>query len=631
MWRSKMKLHCRIIFFGLVLSCAVILSSCSSIWDWLNPDTSGYSTISQTEAQEILDVFDFGGAMFDLLGDDPTDEEVNAVVDWYLTQVNVSSASVNEEGVVWVQFKCGLLGSLSNHRFADIGYSAQQAQQSARTISHTASMRPHATDLGNPQFSQKRAVIFAPFASDLVENIGHRWWWVENCKTARTGLHQMGYADAQIDTFTGQNASLDAFRTLDRYDFVFILTHGITGLLNQWLVLGEEPTRSSLADRWNGEASRRSIAITRSEGARRYQVSHRFFGDEDMEFPGSVVFLNACTSRKKVWLATALIEQGALSVFGWSNTTNAYFVDKAMQAVLLGAALPHSTLEEAYQIADPMFPGVVHKNEHGDDRQFYILGDGQPYGDEEDMNSSIDYISDFIHDSDRVTTLSLLAWSESRNDLYAIGVYTADTDVLVGAICDESGQPIDVTDIAYSSSEGLLYGISYGQLLRISTEGCSLSEQSVRTATAIGDGLNVLYETSALACDSSGNLYGGTVGGELVSINRSSGSATVIGAFGNGYLSSGDLAFDEDDTLFGTAMRNGETMDDLVTISASTGVATFIGSTGYDRVYGLFFMGNNLCGVTANNELISINTSTGGGTFIRELGFSAWGAQDLGE
>jgi hypothetical protein len=605
------------------LACIVLaLAGC-----FLIPKTpDDYSPITETEAQKILDVFDAGAAMFEQLGDDPTIHELDEVAEWFLSQENVRSVSKNEEGILWIQFDCGLLASLSGHQFAGELTTRRSNEAAASSIQHRASTSRVVGGRAEKS-SSARAVIFSPFALDGDD----WWWWRENCKTARDGIRQLGYDESQIDDLLGHDASLDGFRSLDQYDVIFILTHGSTGSTSQWFVLGERPFAGGLSELWNWYKSKTVIGMTLSEGAIRYQVSDLFFDFEDMSFPGSVVFLNACTSMKKTLFSSALHSAGAGAVFGWSNTTNAWFVQEAMRDLLSAAAIPHSTMDQAYDVVEPMFPGVVRKNLDGDQLGFYELSNEESYGDPDDADSPIVYSTDFVFDGGMNVGVSELSWAESNSELYAIGVTKQISDVSVGEIRDDSEQLIDITDIAYSLSDDLLYGVSYGQLVKINTDGCSLVKKSTRTATPIGDGLGLLYETSALACDSSGNLYGGTVGGDFLSINRNTGQAAVIGSYGSSYLASGDLAFDKNDLLYGSAIRDDEANDVLVKISTSTGTATLIGSTGYDKVYGLFFMGDDLYGVTEDNELISIDTSTGVGTFIRDLSFSAWGAQDLGE
>jgi len=181
---------------------------------------------------------------------------------------------------------------------------------------------------------------------------------------------------------------------------------------------------------------------------------------------------------------------------------------------------------------------------------------------------------------------------------------------------------VEITDIAWARTSATLYGISYGALYAIDTATCE--------ATPIGDGLHT-SNANALTCDASGNLFGATVSGYLLRVDPFSGGAATIGSYGSGLTSSGDLAFASDGTLFGSANAPGEVGDVLVRIDPSNGIATRVGSTGYQDVFGLVFVGDKLYGVTAANELVRLDTQTGEGVLVRDLSFSAWGAESAGD
>ena len=619
------------LFLGLAILACLLLALAGCFLIPTTPDD--YSDITETEAQEILDVFGFATSMLDRLGDNPEPSELDAVVDWFTEQAIVRAAYASDEDTVWVEFDCGLLGSVSAHSLEcteDINFQRSQT-------SHVIPTSHWAIDVGvsanSASSAQRRAVILSPYPE-----LGGT---SENVAIFRQKLNGMGIADTSVDVYTGAQASLEVAQELDVYEIIYIITHGRTSEKRQWLVLGEDPTAKKFSQFWN--QCRGIIGLSGEEGSYHYMISDKFFAAKKMAFPESIIFLNACTSMKKNLLSSALIDCGAGLVLGWTNLTNGNFVKIAMNGLLSAASLPHVTMADAYkkypfgvnhlefESVDTAFPISIMVDQDQDDEILYQFEDGQYLFDLDDVSASVNYSSDLVLNGNTDVVLSELSWSESSNKLYAIDVRSNGSDICVGVIQYSNGVTVNITDIAYSHSDGVLFGVSYSQLVTISTEGCSLSEESARRATLIGDGLHVLYETSALACDSSGNLYAGTVGGDLLSINQTTGRASTIGTYGSGYLASGDLAFDESDTLYGSAMRDGETDDVLVEISTATGSATQIGSIGYDKVFGLFFMGDDLYGVTADSELISINTCTGHGAFVRNLGFSAWGAQDLGE
>ena len=65
------------------------------------------------------------------------------------------------------------------------------------------------------------------------------------------------------------------------------------------------------------------------------------------------------------------------------------------------------------------------------------------------------------------------------------------------------------------------------------------------------------------------------------------GAGTLVGAFGSGLSSSGDLTFDSNDSLFAALAQGGTVM--LARIDRGSGAATVIGPTGVPNVYGLAF------------------------------------------
>jgi len=211
---------------------------------------------------------------------------------------------------------------------------------------------------------------------------------------------------------------------------------------------------------------------------------------------------------------------------------------------------------------------------------------------------------------------------ESANDLYMFVGIQGASDTHLGKLKTTTGATPNITDIAWDDSECALYATSFDQLYRI--------DMVTITLDPIGSGLGS-SDVNGLTADVNGNLYAMTVDGELLRVNASTGIASRVGELGISITGSGDLAFSPEGSLYGAVRSTGSANDELVEVDTSDGSARRIGSIGYDAVFGLFFVGEDLYGVTADSELIAINTSTGTGALIRDLSFSAWGAQDLGE
>jgi hypothetical protein len=120
-----------------------------------------------------------------------------------------------------------------------------------------------------------------------------------------------------------------------------------------------------------------------------------------------------------------------------------------------------------------------------------------------------------------------------------------------------------------------------------------------------------------------GVLYGTTGGASpvnpnsLITINRTTGAGTLVGAHGTGPIA--DIAFRADGTLFGWS----EGTDDLVTINLANGVATVVGNSGVNTFgSGLAMSPANVlffAGEGASSNLRTVNQATGLTTVVAAL------------
>jgi outer membrane protein assembly factor BamB len=131
------------------------------------------------------------------------------------------------------------------------------------------------------------------------------------------------------------------------------------------------------------------------------------------------------------------------------------------------------------------------------------------------------------------------------------------------------------------------------------------------------------FTTNGLAVAADGTIYAGTTAGQLIRINPVTGAGTLVGNFGGGLTSSGDLAFDSNDVLFG-ALNSGGTVV-LARIDRNTGAATSIGPTGMSTVYGLAFFCCRLYATSSPGELLDMNVVSGKATVIGRNTLTQWG------
>jgi hypothetical protein len=212
----------------------------------------------------------------------------------------------------------------------------------------------------------------------------------------------------------------------------------------------------------------------------------------------------------------------------------------------------------------------------------------------------------------------LYAIDDGRDDhsstLFRLG--TSPVAGTVGLVRVGETEVENVFDIAFMGKRligvglGTSFGISDDVFIEIDPETGSATE----IATFKPDG-----DFNALEGETAATLIAATTKGEVWRINFETLQANRLGVFGGGLVSSGDLAFAADGTLYGTAA--GILSDVLVKIDRTDGHASVIGTTGHTTVYGLAFhrdSGTLLAVVDAdkNPKLVSINGATGATTLI---------------
>lgn len=217
------------------------------------------------------------------------------------------------------------------------------------------------------------------------------------------------------------------------------------------------------------------------------------------------------------------------------------------------------------------------------------------------------------------TPASTSRYVVSSTALYLSDFSATGSDSLVGTIRAANGVPVDVTDIAVAPN-GAAFVISFDRLFSIHLGSGIVTPISLSTLSGV----------NALTTDASGNLWAAAAGdGALYRVSSFSGAATLIGRFGSGWVSSGDLAFDSSGALWATARRPGDAFDTLVTVNTSTGVAASRGAFLPSGIYGLIFANGTLYGLSSStSSLYTVNPTTGVATFVRKLAFEPYGTSN---
>jgi hypothetical protein len=210
-------------------------------------------------------------------------------------------------------------------------------------------------------------------------------------------------------------------------------------------------------------------------------------------------------------------------------------------------------------------------------------------------------------------------YAHSATQLYSIDPDTLEV-TLVGPFQWPSGSD-QMTDIALDKDANMV-GISFGTVYAVNkdTAACtrlaSLDRQfnglSFIPADEVGTGVEI--------------LVGAALDGSVWRIDKTTGASTLVGNYGGGMTSSGDIV---SVTGFGTVATVKAGLggtDRLVRVDANTGAATLIGDTGVTDIWGLGFWKNKVYGFTDYNEFVLIDVDTGVATLEKTGNVDWWGA-----
>jgi len=199
--------------------------------------------------------------------------------------------------------------------------------------------------------------------------------------------------------------------------------------------------------------------------------------------------------------------------------------------------------------------------------------------------------------------------AHSEASLYQVDP-SAPTSLYIGEI------GYSVTDIAVTT-DNMLWGITYSSLI------------SINYCTGVGSYIGDVGSTAtlnALVSAPDGALFAADAQGDVWRVNPTTGRGTLIGNYGTGLSSSGDLAWGPDGRLYGSVFASWSPTDLLIAVDPASGRATLVGDTGFDDVFGLAVLGGVLYGLTTDGFLITLDMTSGRGAFAGDLGPSFWGA-----
>ena len=178
----------------------------------------------------------------------------------------------------------------------------------------------------------------------------------------------------------------------------------------------------------------------------------------------------------------------------------------------------------------------------------------------------------------------------------------------------------EMTDLAVDK-DGLIIGVSRNVIYSVDDETMDCTALATIEEHLIG--LSFAPHPFGEGADV---LLGLTKEGTIYDISAQSGVTRLIGALGDNWQGSGDLVSVKDAGTFATVQRNDLETDWLVEIDTLTGLATPIGDTGFDKLWGLGYWRGKVFGFNDLGEFVLIDVDTGEGTLQLNNGLRWWGA-----
>lgn len=228
----------------------------------------------------------------------------------------------------------------------------------------------------------------------------------------------------------------------------------------------------------------------------------------------------------------------------------------------------------------------------------------------------------------------VLIYAHSRDTLYTFSPYT-NTVTEVGPFKTPAGDAAPVMLDLAVDSDGNVYTSSDRSLWRV--------DPTTAVATEIGSfglGREQLFALSFLAPDESPDgsemLIGATNAGAYYEVDPTDGSTRAMGAYPDGWSSSGDIVSIAGLGTFATVRRSDFPSDVLARILFArdgSSIVTVIGpvrdsTQDFTQIFGLGYWGRNLYGFSNSGQLIRIDRDTGAGQVVTtSTGASQfWGA-----
>jgi len=237
--------------------------------------------------------------------------------------------------------------------------------------------------------TNKKAIILLP-----VDSVpGYKDTSVDDIQTA---LEQSGYL---VDIYRDDKVTVSLMKTLPDYSFVYMATHGGVGFYgigrNVQIMTGQVADITSMSDLWTYLTGNGVTLMTPINSNKAYfALNAKFFND--LTYPNTFIYMNACSSEKNDSLADAFLAHGASVYMGWDNISFLDLGNLDNGEFFQELAKPNNTLKQSYtNTLAKYYPATVFKDDNHDGKRHIKLLNGKdlPEGDQVEWvnDTSFDY------------------------------------------------------------------------------------------------------------------------------------------------------------------------------------------------------------------------------------------------
>jgi Leucine-rich repeat (LRR) protein len=404
-------------------------------------------------AKNILETQNNGTQYFEQLDSQHDPDALQKTVDFLKIQPNVDDAEIGEdEESIWIKYKSGIEGVIYIEPFRFLGDLSASKLYDFNFVRET--MR---------NTVDKNAIILLPF-----NNI--KYYEDESVDDLRNSLMQCDYSENSIETYIGDEVTTDLMRTLSNYEFIYMATHGgIDKNGNLGIGIGEGVNPSSIIKLWTNLTSAPPEILIASATREIVGVSVPFIFFSlnpgffpPSTYPGSFVYMNACSSYKNSSLADVFLNNGADVYIGWDNIAFLTLGNLHNPEFFEELARPDNTLQQAYNSTFAnYYPATVYKDTNNNKKWRVKLLNGEDLGDWADTtaNYNLDLIvggnDQFVLNPSAVTEICTITASAGPN-----GSISPSGEIFVNHGSDQSFNI--APDIGYIVEDVMVDGSSVG-------------------------------------------------------------------------------------------------------------------------------------------------------------------------